>query len=253
MNKFLTFFLLVAPAVFQGQHRQLLKCKAISDEYKAVDVTVKNLAAETTVVTDEEGNFSIEAAVGDILEFSSLTFKKYTHSLKPQDFREELFVIRLEPLAIILDEIKIVGMTGNLAIDSKKLAVDKLFNKEFDASVINLNVVPENPLGNMNFMAIFGMLADAVSPSKPKPKYRERGYYPTVHRPPFSVVVQQNYPLSFFTYTVQIPKEKLALFLHFCNQDAKLYLLDPKNEADLIIFLKNKYTLYLNQPENNEN
>lgn len=253
MNKLLIVLLLLVPAVFVGQERRLLKCKAISDEFKAVEVTVKNLNSQSTVVTDSEGDFSIEAAVGDILEFSSLTFKKHSHTIKPQDFKEELVVIRLEPVAIVLDEVNVVGMTGNLAIDSKKLAVDKLFNKDFDASVINLNVVPENPLGNMNFMAIFGLLADAVSPPKSKPRPRDRGYHPSVYHPPFSVVVQQNYPLSFFTDTVQIPKEKLALFLHFCNQDAKRYLLEPKNEADLIAFLKSKYTLYLNQPENNEN
>ena len=242
MNKYTLILFLILPAVVLSQDRKLLKGKAIADIMKVDELSVKNVATNTSVSVDDEGNFTIGAKIGDVLEFSSILFKAQKHTLIASDFQEELFVIRMEPLAILLDEVQLTGLTGDLAIDSKKLKTDKLFNSEFNASVINLNVVPENALGNMNFIALAGMLYNAVFPSSgdapKKPVYK-----PIEHKS-FSKVLQESYPVSFFTETIGVPKERLGLFLNFCNEGAKRYLLDPKNEADLIAYLKNKYIQY---------
>lgn len=242
MNKYTIILFLLLPAVVLSQDRKLLKGKAIADIMTVDELTVNNITATTSVLVNDEGNFTIEAKQGDVLEFTSILFKAQKHTLTANDFKEELFVIRMEPVAILLDEVQLSGLTGNLAIDSKRIKTDKLFNSGFDASVINLNVVPDNALGNMNFIALAGMLYNAVFPSSgdttKKPVYK-----PVEHKS-FSKVLQESYPLSFFTDTIGVPKERLGLFLNFCNDGAKRYLLDPKNEADLITHLKNKYIQY---------
>lgn len=242
MNKFILFLFTLSPAITLCQERQLLKGKVISDRIVAQNLIVKNKTVNITTVTDNEGNFTVEAGVNDVLEFSSEIFKTREHILSSRDFKEELFVVRVEPSSNMLDEVVLTGLTGNLAIDSKKTKVI-LLNNLFDPAEINKNVVTANPLGNLNFAALLGMAASAILP---KPKSIEDIYknVPAVKHKPFSKVVQENFPESFFTETVGIPREKLGLFLNFCNVEAKRYLLDPKHKEELIAYLKKKYIQY---------
>lgn len=256
MKNLVAFVFFLLPVLLFAQERQVLYGKAIADEVTADYLTVKNLTANTSVITDEQGSFSINCREGDVLEFSSEIFKTVTHTLVAKDFKEELFVIRVEPSAILLEGIELTGLTGNLMIDSKVtdvLLLNKRFKDEFDAKVINMGI--SNASGNMNFMAIFGMLGDALfpgSPSSPPPTEKYAVRTPIEHKA-FSKILKESYPESFFTETVGVPRAKLGLFLQFCNDGAKRYLLDPKNEAELITYLKERYTRFANQSQNNEN
>lgn len=242
MNRLILILFVLSPAIALCQERQLLKGKVISDRIAAQNLIVKNKTTNITTVTDNEGNFTVEAGVNDVLEFSSEVFKTLEHVLNSRDFKEELFVVRVEPSSIMLDEVVLTGLTGNLAIDSKNTKV-MLLNHLFDPAEINKNVVPSNPSGNINFISILGMAANAI---RPKPKSIEDIYknVSSVEHRSFSKIVQENFPESFFTETVGIPKAKLGLFLNFCNAEAKRYLLDPKNKEELIAYLKKKYIQY---------
>lgn len=251
MSKLVIVLFLFVPVIMTAQERQKLKGKAIADQLTVDFLVVKNTTAVTSVEAGEEADFTVEAAIGDVLEFSAPIFKPLYHTVTARDFLDELFVVKLEPMAVVLDEVQVTGLTGNLAIDSKNTRVI-LLNNLFDPAVINMNVVSENPLGNMNFVAIFGLIKNAISPSKPSKAYskREAPQPPRIEHKLFSKVLQESYPESFFTETIGVPKEKLGLFLNFCNLDAKRYLLDPKNEVELIDYLKKKYTQYQNQSPN---
>lgn len=242
MNKLILILFVLSPAIALCQERQLLKGKVISDRIAAQNLIVKNKTTNITTVTDNEGNFTVEAGVNDVLEFSSEVFKTLEHVLNSRDFKEELFVVRVEPSSIMLDEVVLTGLTGNLAIDSKNTKV-MLLNHLFDPAEINKNVVPSNPSGNINFISILGMAANAIG-LKSKSKEEVFKNVPDVTHKPFSKVIQENFPESFFTETVGIPREKLGLFLNFCNAEAKRYLLDPKNKEELIAYLKKKYIQY---------
>lgn len=220
------FFLF--PFILFAQERQSLKGKAIADIMLVEDLKVKNLNTNVSVVTDAEGNFTISASEGDVLEFSSPTFKTYAHTLTKTDFKEELFVVRVEPVATMLDEVVVTGLTGNLAVDSKNTKVILLntkFKDDFDASQINMGI------------------AGGFSLDTPK----KRPEYPEVEHRLFSKILLETYPESFFTETIKVPREKLGLFLHFCDNEAKRYLLMPKNEAELIAYLKERYISFTRQ------
>lgn len=249
MNKIISIVFILIPFLVFAQDRRLLHGKAIADVMQVEYLNVKNNTTGTSLVTDAEGNFIINARPGDVLEFSSEIFNMLTHTLTDKDFKEELFVIRVEPKSIILDEVEISGLTGMLSLDSRTTDVALLntrFKDEFDAKVINMGL--NNYSGNMNFVAIFGMIANAIFPvsksSQDKPEYAK------VEHKSFSKILKETYPESFFTETIKVPREKLGLFLHFCNEGAKRYLLDPKNEAELIAYLKERYVQFVNQSPN---
>lgn len=241
------FLFTLSPAIALCQERQLLKGRVISDRLTAEHLVVKNKTANIITVTDNEGNFTVEAGVNDVLEFSSEVFKTLEHTLNSRDLKEELFVVRVEPSSTMLDEVVLTGLTGNLAIDSKNTKVILFNNYIESAAEINKNVHPENPNLNMNYIAIAQLIGRAIFPdSKSKTGSNKDAVYrkASVEHKPFSKVVQENFPESFFTETVGIAKEKLGLFLSFCNADAKRYLLDPKNKDELIAYLKKKYIQY---------
>lgn len=254
LNKLALIMVFLFPVLLFGQERQQLRGKAIADVTTAEGVTVKNRTTAASVITVEEGSFEIAAQEGDVLEFTSEVFKTLTHTLTAKDFEEEFFVIRLEPTSYMLEEVEVSGLTGSLAIDSKNTKVELLnekFKKDFDAKVINSDLALLKTTGNMNFVAIAGMAGRALFPSKSGGEYVPKA--PIEHKL-FSKVLQESYPVSFFTDTIKVPKEKLGLFLDFCNEGAKRYLLDPKNEAELIEYLKERYSRYVYQstPPTNE-
>jgi hypothetical protein len=260
MKNLTAFVFFLLPVLLFSQQRQLLFGKAIADEAVVEFLSIKNLSTDVTVAANEQGSFSINAIQGDVLEFSSPLFKTLNHTLTANDLKEELFVVRLEPSAILLDDVELTGLTGNLMIDSKNtdvILLNEKFKGDFDASVLNLGRVVDNPGGNMNFLAIFGVLANAISPKEPKKQSgasKDNIYAKAkVEHKTFSKLLAESYPESFFTETIKVPREKLGLFLQFCNDGAKRYLLDPKNEAELIVYLKERYARFSNQNQNNEN
>ncbi|ALM49682.1 hypothetical protein AMR72_12680 [Flavobacterium psychrophilum] len=251
MNKLVAILFFLLPVLVIAQERQQLKGRAISDQLTVDFLIVKNTTSNASVEGNEEGGFVIETAIGDVLEFSAPIFKPLYYTVTVRDFKEELFVVRMETKALMLDEVQVSGLTGNLAIDSKNTKVI-LLNGLFDPAEINKNLVPANPMGNVDFVAIFGLIKNLISSSEPTKMYSKRDAPPPprVEHKLFSKVLQESYPESFFTETIGVPREKLGLFLNFCNAEAKRYLLDPKNEADLIAYLKKKYAQYQNQSPN---
>lgn len=245
--------ILLLPFLVVAQDIRKLSGVAIADQSSVDFLTVINTGRSIEVKSDDNGNFMIDAASGDVLEFSSPTFNVFTHVVSAQDFKEDLFVVRMVPSAILLDEVSLTGLTGSLAIDSKKTEV-MLFSHMFDPAAINLNVVNDNPLGNLNFVAMFGMLYNTIFPAKKSYFIKDHLYKDSkssVQHRKFSSILMETHRETFFTDTLKIPKERLVMFLHSCNKDAKRYLLDPKNETELIEFLKSRYLVYELQYKNN--
>lgn len=252
MKNIIAFVLFFLPALFFAQERRVLYGKAIADEMTIEFLEIKNTTTGVAGSVNEQASFTVNAKEGDVLEFTAPAFKTLQHTLTATDLKEELFVVRLVPSAILLDGVELSGLTGSLYIDSKNTEVvllNEKFKNEFDSSLLNLGRVVDNPSMNMNFIAVFGLLADAVGPSGPKNdrKSKDKLYANAkVEQKSFSKILQENYSESFFTDTIKVPREKLGLFLNFCNDGAKRYLLDPKNEAELIAYLKERYVRFAN-------
>lgn len=263
MKNLIAIIFFITPVLGFAQERKPLYGKAISDETIVEFLVVKNLTTATEANGNESGSFTIDAKAGDVLEFSCITFTTLTHTLTERDIKEELFVVRLVPSAILLDEVALSGLSGSLYIDSKNtdvILLNEKFKDDFDAAALNLGRVNNNPNMNLDFISIIGAVASAVytsmSPesSRSKPSKGKAAYRPSsVEQKSFSKVLMESYPESFFTDVVKVPRERLALFLISCNDTAKRYLLDPKNEAELIAFLKERYSKFIIQYHANEN
>lgn len=233
MNKLIAIVCLLITAPVLAQERQLLKGKIIADEFKVENHTIENVTAGTSNVSDAFGNFRIHARPGDQLNFISAEFKPLTVVLAEKDFKEELFVVRVEPHITFLKEMVLHGLTGSLAAESKKLETMQI-NSLFDAAEINKDIMVQTGIGGANW--ITGVTQLFKKPKKPK---RATEYVqPLKTQRRFSEIVKESYPEKFFTETLAVPLAHVGAFLVFCDDRAERRLLEQQHELELVEFLK---------------
>ncbi|WP_159799557.1 hypothetical protein [Flavobacterium sp. MK4S-17] len=231
------FLLIIFPLCMfaQKSERELLKGKVISDSLKVEYLSVYNLNAKTGNVTDDEGNFVIYARPADTLKFAGIAFKTMQHIVTAADLKQELFVVKIEGEATQLEELLITDLTGNLAVDSKNTKVMAVGSK-FNAAEINKNLLP--PANGVNIVALINLVAG-------KKKEAVRDKRPAfITDKPFPQAVRELYSDRFFTETLKVPQDEIGLFLTYCDNGNR-YLLDPRNEIELISYLDVKSREYL--------
>ena len=225
--------LFLTTTCFAQQERQLLYGKIISDEFTPKYLSVINLTTNESIVTGDQANFVIKAMVDDTLRIEGKDIKRLDYLLQPNDFKEELFVIRVVPKATMLDEVVISGLTGNLEADSKKLKI-KPISSQFDAAVINKDVVR-----SQGFIGLYTMLF------KKEPKTKRAKSATFVPDKPFALIVRERYNDAYFVETLSIPVDKIMFFLYYCDEGDVNHLLDPNNEFKLLQYLNSKSLEYL--------
>ncbi|MCW4469357.1 carboxypeptidase-like regulatory domain-containing protein [Flavobacterium sp. MFBS3-15] len=242
MSKLTTWLLALLPVALMAQERQQLKGKAITDIGNVDGVGVTNAATGANAVTGSEGDFSIAAQKGDTLRFTSEQFRPLAVVLRQQDFAEAVFVVKLEPVATMLEEVVVSSLTGNLAADSKSIKTMQV-NTLFDPVEINKDVVVQTGIGGANWIAGAVQLFKKKKQPKRATAYKPPADY--VEKSQFSEVVRAAYPDSFFTETLTIPVRFIGAFLNFCDGDAKQYLQIKQNEPQLLEYLKTKSAEFL--------
>lgn len=237
-NKIYFLLLLLSTVCFAQQERQLLLGKVISDVLKIENLSVKNLTAKKDTVTDAQGNFAITAKVNDTLRFEGVLTETLDFILQPNDFEEELFVVRVVPDATMLKEVVISGLTGNLVTDSKNTEVS-LLSSQFDAAQINKDIV-QSP-GFIGLMTL-------ITKKKPQKKRAKSLAYNPVKS--FPLTVRERFNDNYFTKTLSIPADDIMKFLYYCNEGGNAdYLLNPNSELQLLQYLNAKSAKYLkNKP-----
>ncbi|MFL9845708.1 hypothetical protein [Flavobacterium rhizosphaerae] len=237
---FFTVLLFAITAGATAQQRELLKGKVITDSVSVSYLTVQNLTTGRATVTDAEAVFTISAHAGDTLFFSGMPIRDLKLVLKKADFKEALFVVRADVNVIMLDEVVVHNLTGNLAVDSKRSNI-AVYKPEFDTRQINKDIISGGGAanGSMNFIAIYKMVA--------KNKSKIPDTKPYVSDKPFTVKVRELYEDEFFVKTLKIEKEDIPIFLQYCAPQGSDWLLNPKNELQLITYLTDKSSAFLKE------
>lgn len=124
-------------------------------------VHVVNLNQVVGTITNEDGHFSISAAVNDTLYFSYLGFKSQKIRVTNDMFKFENTEIALTELAYALEEVIVrpYQLTGYLEIDVKNLPI----NNAYQYSISGLSVGYEG--GNKNPSAVTKVLGAILNPA----------------------------------------------------------------------------------------
>jgi hypothetical protein len=113
------FFILVATYTILAQEsgRVVLKGRINANIIDLEGIYVINLRTEKSTMTDKEGLFSIVAIPGDTLLFSSIQLKEVRFVLAQKDFKDELFLLKMETMVTQLREVIIKRYDGINAVD----------------------------------------------------------------------------------------------------------------------------------------
>lgn len=169
MQKYIFLFcLLLGLSVFSQEDQDDIELK----EFKAIvvnaqsetpmeSVHIVNLNQVIGTITNEDGEFSISAAVNDTLYFSFLGFKSQKIRVTNDMFKFKDTKISLTELAYALEEVivKPYHLTGYLEIDVKNLPV----NTAYQYSISGLSVGYE--AGNKSPSAVTKVLGAILNPA----------------------------------------------------------------------------------------
>ncbi|MBM1107563.1 carboxypeptidase-like regulatory domain-containing protein [Aurantibacter crassamenti] len=168
MHRYLLLFCLLSGISTFSQdleEPQLKEFNAIvvnaQDESVMESVHIVNLNQVIGTITNEKGEFSIDAAVNDTLYFSFLGFKSQKIRITNDMFKFKGTKISLTELAYALEEVivKPYQLTGYLEIDVKNIPI----NNGFQYSISGLNVSYE--AGNKSPSAVTKVLGAILNPA----------------------------------------------------------------------------------------
>lgn len=166
MKLFFTTILLLLFVIGFGQETE--KIEQISavvinaqSEIPLESVHVVNLNQVFGTITNENGEFTINAAVNDTLYFSFLGFKSQKIRITNDMFKFKDTKVSLTELAYALEEVIVrpFQLTGYLEIDIKNLPI----NNAYQYSISGLNVSYEG--GNKNPSAVTKVLGAILNPA----------------------------------------------------------------------------------------
>ena len=129
MKKILIFISLLFSFICQSQEQeQIVKGKVQSETSKAIlqNVHVLNLTKVKGTITNNEGEFEIDAKLNDTLYFSYIGYKPLKVVVTNDLIRFDENTIELTELAIALEEVVVYEMklTGYLELDIKQVPIN---------------------------------------------------------------------------------------------------------------------------------
>lgn len=227
---FIIFFLFLFQFSF-SQTEKLIQGRVLCDDFPLQGIEIVNLVTEKTTITDTNGRFSISAKVEDMLVFVSEKYD-YKRLLIDKEFLDKNnFIISLTRKPEQLEEVVVFT----------KIAFPHIgFNQEY-ADKSNLEKAANNPkpigvydgtlINSPDLMRIGGMILDLFIKKKEDNKE-------SVSKIEFKELAKTNYPETFFTDTLKLKPEEVALFLEFCDADTKSKtILENSNPLSLMDFL----------------
>lgn len=218
-----------------SQDRKTVRGKVVFNEMAIEKIDIVNLAIKKSSTTDAEGNFSIEAKVGDELFVLSKDYYDIKITLTKEDFILEKLIIPLNKKPIELDEVTITNVGKvNFGISPEEIRMAKLAKFENSPKVLGV-YTGEMPYG-VDFVGLFKKIF------KSNKKKDKEG---TSKFASFKEYAVSKFDVNEFFYKkLDLNLEELDLFMAFCETDTNykaimqredtletLEFLTAKNEA----------------------
>ena len=230
MNLKLTNLLVFIIIAMNGssQEKSIVLSGKITSSNKAVsNVHVFNLNSRLGTVSNDLGVYVIKVKVNDTLLFSSLQYKRMQLIVKDDHLKNRIISVNLIPSVNILDEVFLVGLTGDLDYDINNKPKDTIpaHNFEFDNSQLKQNpfsstYVQEESRPDARKMTDptygGGVGGSAIIPNfqliaelKLKKELAKKKKFPEKMKKEFGII--------FFTNNLNIPEEKINEFISYCE------------------------------------
>jgi hypothetical protein len=204
---------------------------------------INNRSKENTL-TDYGGYFSIEAAVGDTLVFSSVQFKALKVAIKENDFNKELFFVKMDPIVRFLDEVRI---NEHKNINAVSLGIISPNTKHYTPAERKLRTAEELhwysplliPLGGMSVDGMINSVSGRTAMLKKEVEVEKKETL--IHK------IENWFETKYFTQKLNIPEEYVKGFIYYLVEDAKFTQAMKSKNKTMATFIMNELAVKYNQ------
>jgi len=237
MFKKILFFILVIQFSY-SQNRELIQGKVI---YRNIDVPAANVinnTAQSSTITNDQGEFEIYAKEGDEIIFSSVQYIIRTVRVNKEILENKRIIVQINQRVRELDEVVITPDDTQKFLDLKEEQF-KGFDYIADKSTKIQNVLTDNRqvVNGLNFVNIFKLLSSIVDAKSDEEKLN---IIPSEVLP---YVLEEN----FFSGVLELESFEIIDFLSKLDSDTEMKnLILEKNQFLIIDYLLNKADTYKN-------
>ncbi|MDC1034285.1 carboxypeptidase-like regulatory domain-containing protein [Flavobacteriaceae bacterium] len=237
MLKKILFFILIIQFSY-SQNRELIQGKVI---YRNIDVPAANVinnTAQSSTITNDQGEFEIYAKEGDEIIFSSVQYIIRTVRVNKEILENKRIIVQINQRVRELDEIVVTPEDTQKFLDLKEEQF-KGFDYIADKSTKIQNVLTDNRqvVNGLNFVNIFKLLSSIVDAKSDEEKLN---IIPSEVLP---YVLEEN----FFSLVLELESFEINDFLSKLDSDTEMKnLILEKNQFLIIDYLLNKADAYKN-------
>jgi len=237
MLKKILFFILIIQFSY-SQNRELIQGKVI---YRNIDVPAANVinnTAQSSTITNDQGEFEIYAKEGDEIIFSSVQYIIRTVRVNKEILENKRIIVQINQRVRELDEIVVTPEDTQKFLDLKEEQF-KGFDYIADKSTKIQNVLTDNRqvVNGLNFVNIFKLLSSIVDAKSDEEKLN---LIPSEVLP---YVLEEN----FFSGVLELESFEINDFLSKLDSDTEMKnLILEKNQFLIIDYLLNKADTYKN-------
>ena len=237
MFKNILFFIFVIQFSY-SQDRELIQGKVI---YRNIDVPAANVinnTAQSSTITNDQGEFEIYAKEGDEIIFSSVQYIIRTVRVNKEILKNKRIIVQINQRVRELDEVVITPDDTQKFLDLKEEQF-KGFDYIADKSTKIQNVLTDNRqvVNGLNFVNIFKLLSSIVDAKSDEEKLN---IIPSEVLP---YVLEEN----FFSRVLELESFEIIDFLSKLDSDTEMKnLILEKNQFLIIDYLLIKADTYKN-------
>ena len=232
---FLWFLLLLSVLVF-GQERKPIIGQLLYKNTKVVAANVVNNTAQINTITDSDGMFEIDVAIGDEIIFSSVQYQIRAVKVTPEIMKKNRMVVSVEENIRELREVVVTTEDVESFLDLKEEEF-KGFDYERDKSskLVNRAVRDQVLTNGLDFVNIAKLFAKAFAGKTQEEKLRMK----------HSEVLPLVFEDSFFVNDLQLKNDEVIGFLNYVDGQMKTSsLLKKEKQFQLIDYLINMSEKY---------
>jgi len=232
---FLSFSILFT-TILLGQDRRPLKGSLFYKNTAVVAANVVNNTAQINTITNSEGEFEIEVAVGDEIIFSSVQYKIRAVIITPEILAKNRLVVSVNENITELKEVVVTTEDVERFLDLKEEEF-KGFDYEQDKSTrINNKLTDDRVLTNgIDFVNIAKLILKAINS---KPEEEQMRIKP-------SEVLPLVFEASFFEQDLELKKDQVVGLLEYIDTQMKTSaLLKQSQQFQLIDYLISQSKTY---------
>jgi len=219
-----------------GQVRKSIKGKLLDRNINVVAANVVNNTDQTTTITNEDGEFEIEVALGDEVIFSSMQFKTRSVVITEEIIRKNRLVVSVNENINELEEVVVTSEEMQKFLDLKEEEFRGFDYERDKSSKINNRLTDDRLVTNgIDFVNIARLIGKAFSG---KSKEEQMKMKP-------SEILPYVFDTEFFEKDLKLETDQVIGFLEYIDSQMKTSgLLKQTKQFELIDYLINKSREY---------